>query len=730
MNRNMNANARVELYLRFTEAYQHYADDPAQREIACMRIQYPLWMLPIEEGDLLAGRGEFDQEIGFTPQALINKFGYFIDISKAETLLADPDLTPENRTAFAELTDYWKTEETVVRLRKRYPEAMRRLLPSDDWQGEAGIAFPLYRMSGTQLDFDKLLRRGLPGLRREAQELSATAGTEEKRSFYRNILAGFDLFVEVAAYYMDMALRQAGTARNERKKELREMAEALRRITIGPPSTLYEALQLSYLYCQLSGSINFGRVDEYLGDFLSEDIRAGRLDRQGAIRMIGRYWQLIEKRMRVYDSRLTIGGLGRRNPENADQFALCAIEAMREVKTVAPQITLRFHEGQDPALMEAALDAIGEGCTFPMLYNDEVNVPAVQQAFGVSRAEAENYIPFGCGEYTLYHKSVGTPSGVINLMAALLETLREGEHPTFEALTDAYKRKVETFVEQLALQEKMEYDMAGETAPFPLFSALYDDCMQKGFPIFGGGIRHLGGTLESYGGTNAADSLVAIRELIYERKELTTNELIHLLDTDFEGHEEERIRMMNLPKYGNDDDRADRLKTEIDRHVCQAAIRAGRQAGLDSYLVVFINNDANTILGRYTGASPDGRHAGTSMANGNAPSGGCDRNGVTALLNSMIKPDIRIHAGAVQNIKFSRSLFTEHRAQLKALLNGYFDNGGAQLMITVVDRGDLENALREPDKYRNLIVRVGGFSARFVELAPNVQQEILSRTLY
>lgn len=730
MNKEMDANARVELYLRFTEAYRQYADDPAQREIACMRIQYPLWMLPVEEGDWWAGRGEFDQEIGFTPQALINKFGYFIDIPKSEALLTDPSLTRQNRDAFEELIGYWKTEETVYRLRQRYPESMQRLLPSDNWQGEAGIAFPLYRMSGTQLDFDKLLRKGLPALRRETEIYLAAAGTECGKAFYRQILAGFDLFGEVAEHYERQALEQMRTARGERRSELRRMADALHRITTDRPATLYEAIQLSYLYCQLSGSINFGRMDEYLGDFLADDLRTGRLDRQSAILLIGRYWQLIEKRMRVYDSRLTIGGRGRRNPQNADFFALCAMEAMRRVKTVAPQITLRFHKDQHPALMTAALDAIGAGCTFPMLYNDEVNIPAVQQAFGVSLAEAENYIPFGCGEYTLYHKSVGTPSGVINLLAALLETLRDEEYPTFEALMDAYKRKVELHVEQLALQEKMEYDMAGETAPFLLISALYDDCMQKGLPIFNGGVRCLGGTLESYGGTNTADSLVAIRELVYEKHELTIPELLRILESNFAGYEAERIRMKNLPKYGNDDDRADCLKKEIDRHICLSAIEAGKRAGLDNYLIVFINNDANTILGRYTGASPDGRRAGTSMANGNAPSGGCDRNGITALLNSMVKPDVRIHAGAVQNIKLSQSLFAEYRSQLEALLKGYFDHGGAQLMITAVNRGDLENALREPDKYRNLTVRVGGFSARFVELAPDVQQEILSRTLY
>lgn len=151
---------------------------------------------------------------------------------------------------------------------------------------------------------------------------------------------------------------------------------------------------------------------------------------------------------------------------------------------------------------------------------------------------------------------------------------------------------------------------------------------------------------------------------------------------------------------------------------------------MHTYRIVFINNDANTILGRHTGASPDGRKAGMPMANGNGPTGGYDKNGVTALLNSLVKPAVDIHAGAVQNLKLSRELFRDQRPRLEALLTAYFRQGGAQLMITVTDRGELERALKEPQNYQNLIVRVGGFSARFVELSPDVQQEILSRTLY
>ena len=147
-------------------------------------------------------------------------------------------------------------------------------------------------------------------------------------------------------------------------------------------------------------------------------------------------------------------------------------------------------------------------------------------------------------------------------------------------------------------------------------------------------------------------------------------------------------------------------------------------------MVVVINNQANTVLGRHTGASADGREAFRFMANANNPSGGMDKNGITAMFNSLVKLDTSIHAGAVQNMKFSREMFTKMQDKLEALLNTYFEIGGSQVMINVLNKDDLAAAMKEPDKYSNLIVRVGGFSARFVELPKDVQLEVFNRTLY
>jgi pyruvate-formate lyase len=219
-------------------------------------------------------------------------------------------------------------------------------------------------------------------------------------------------------------------------------------------------------------------------------------------------------------------------------------------------------------------------------------------------------------------------------------------------------------------------------------------------------------------------------KLVYESGEVSLEKMVEILDNDFKDAELFRKKCLDIPKYGNDHPEADAMMSNVHEKACKISMKMAEKHGLDSYLVVNINNNANTTLGRFTLASADGRKSGSSMANGNTPSPGMDKNGATALLNSLVKMRTDIHAGASQNIKFSKEMLTSYMPMTKALIKTYFANGGAQLMITVVGRDDLEKALREPENYQNLLVRVGGFSARYVELERVVQLEILNRTLY
>jgi pyruvate-formate lyase len=341
----------------------------------------------------------------------------------------------------------------------------------------------------------------------------------------------------------------------------------------------------------------------------------------------------------------------------------------------------------------------------------------------------------------------GTPSGALNVLKALEVTLRDGYDPvsgkriglptgslkdfkTFDDLFTAFKKQLTYFIEVLAEQEKLEYEVTGQTAPFLLLSMLYDDCLARGKGMFDGGIRYQGGSLETYGNVNAADSLTAIKAAVFEKKLIPADRLVEALDHNFARYEREHRILLDQPKYGNDDPAADSTMVELHEFLCNTIRDQARRTNLDWYLNVIINNSQNTTLGRWVGASADGRKAGGAMANANTPSGGSDRKGITALINSIVKPSPSIHAGSVQNLRFGSDFVGEDRPKFEALLRTYFKKSGSQVMITVINRGDLKRALVEPDKYKNLIVRVGGFSARYVELCKDVQLEILSRTTY
>ena len=740
----LNNNDLVAYMKEFTDAHRQHAGDYYGRELACSRVQLKAMLCKLRDEDILVGRTCIPP-IGFGPQNF-ERYLYNCQFKELEKLKNASDITPENKALIEEIVAYWQNEDGCIVTRKAYPAKMAAVLPSDRWSDESGIGFPLYRISGSQLDHGKLVTLGLNGLETQIRDKQQTAKDPEEGQLYTAMINMLELAREaIDGYLAQVNEALSATDDSKRKEQLTLLRDNLTHIRDNRPETLYQAVQLMYLYCALAGSVNYGRMDEYLAGFYVNDKANGVTDEE-QIAILQGLWTLIDARGFIFDSRVIVGGKGRQNEAAADQIAALIMESAHRSGYVVPQLTLRFYKGQNPALYSQGLDIIGTGYPYPMLYNDDVNIPAVMNAFRIDEKEAEQYLPFGCGEYILYHKSIGTPSGVINMLQALLVTLNNGIDPstgekqglalgsdfkTYDELFAAYKKQIELYVEALAEQEKLEYDVSGKVAPFLLMSMLFDDCIERGKPLLKGGLNHLGGSLESYGNTNTGDALAALKYYVYDKKEYTLDEVRTALAANFEGYDEMRKKLLDAPKYGNDIEYVDDIKVAADNHLFACTRDAAAKAGLNSYLIVVINNHANTLMGRYTQASPDGRLANTYMANANSPVSGADRNGVTAMLNSIVKPDASLHAGSVQNMKFSKEMFSkEMRPKLEALLATYWEAGGTQAMLNVLGRDDLENALKEPEKYQNLIVRVGGFSARFVDLEPDVQQEILNRTLY
>ncbi len=738
--------------INFTDTYRKYKnDDISIREAMCIKAQFPAILTEIKDSDLFAGRVKYGA-VGFSPQ--FGGFGYFSNEFAIVDAIEKGNISPEQREKVMDLLIFWRKETTTRKIEAEFTADMNKVLCREKltefpFLYEPEIATSLYRMAGVYIDYEKLIKLGIPGLIAEAEEYRGKAAAEGGNvKLYEGMLIVLEHFVEICKFYKAQALELSNATDNSaRKAELKVMADVLENISREKPDSFREALQLAWLYSTVCGSLEFGRMDVYLGDFYARDIDSGRIKEEEALEMVVSIWKLIGDLIVDVDGRVIIGGKGRPNEENADRFALVAMEASKRINNILPQLTLRFYEGMNPEVMQKAIDVIGSGCTFPLLYNDDVNIPAVSRAFDVPAEEAQHYVPFGCGEYVLNHRSYGTPSGSINLLKALEVTLHNGTDPvtgfqsglrtgelkdfkTFGQLFEAYKKQVTYFVEILADHEELEYKVLGDSASYLYMSMLYDDCMERGKGMFSGGLRYLGGTLETYGNVNTADSLSAIKELVYDKKVLTAEKLLEVLDNNFNGYDNEHKMMLDCPKFGNDDEKADEMLVGVHDFVCNTIRDQKNRTNLHSYLAVIINNGMNTTLGRWGGASADGRRAGGAMANANTPAGGNDKKGVTAMINSITKPDHGIHAGAVHNMRFGKDMFEKNREQFEALLKTYFKKGGNQAMITVVNKADLEKAMEEPEKYKNLFVRVGGFTARFVDLPKDVQREVFSRNTY
>lgn len=735
----------------FTDAYRAWEDAPvAIREAMCLRAQFPAILDPIEPGDLFAGRIS-PAAVGFRHGTSVGEIGYYCDQELIRTELAEDGNSPEERGHLKTLLEYWEDRTTLGSVHRRMypplsPETERALVADDISPSNPYVVSYASRLAGLALDFDKLLASGIPGLAADIARHRHAVGTDD--TFYRGLQMSLQLLEDVCWHYAAQARKQAAALDDMPwRSDLIDMAEALERLPATRPATLREAIQLFWLYALLSGVDNFGRIDVYLGDFYAADLEAGRLTEDGALRLLEGLWRLIEANIRNFSGRVIVGGVGRRNPENADRFALLALTATERLLGLLPQLSVRCHRGMNPQLWARSLDLLGQGLTYPILYNDDAFVPASASAFGVSREEAEQYIVSDCGDHSLEHRSLGSPNGNINLAKALEVTLFNGYDPvsgqcmglqagglvsfaSFEELWEAYAAQVEHFVCVVAERIAPLYETMAEAAPFLFESLLIDDCLAQGRGVFGGGARYRGVLVETYGNITTANSLTAIKRLVYDEKVISPEELLQVLEMNFEGHERERLMMLNAPKYGNDNGDADAMAATVHAHMASAISAQAERIGLDFCLADMINVDGHILLGQQVGATPDGRFARAPLTNANSPSVGSDTRGPTALLNSLVKLDLSEMGGQVQYLKFSRELFNGARDRLDALLKNYFAQGGNQAMITVVARGDLEAAMREPEKYRHLTVRVGGFSARFVDLPRATQEDILARTLH
>ena len=735
---------------QYTRAYQESGGlGLAARELACLKIALPAAIAPVQEGDLFIGRRVF-RPLGVAPSYWdddtdgLDNVSYYADLGRMERVMNRPSQTPERRAAIAGLIDFWKKENVNAKVRAKFDETMRREMPSDLWNIDSGVIFGLYRLVFSQLDYDKLVRLGLPGLKKEVlARLDKGTLAEDQRDFLVSLGGLIDLLADILDMYADQL--RSMLAQGADPQWVQPMLDCLSRLKAGPPACFRDALQLVWFYSAMTGGRDFGRMDVYLGDLYALDVDGGVITKEEAIALLLSFYRLMRD-TDSRDGRIVMGGLGRRNPENADRVSLAIMEAGLRFRELKPEFSLRMYKGMNEEVVRFALRMLGDGMTYPLLFNDEASITAVEKTMHVSREEAEQYGFFGCGEYVLGHRSMGTPNDIINLAKALEVTLHQGVDPvtnrahgldlgspdsfdSFDSLLRAYQRQVEYFTEIAARHQRLVYDTVRENGAMLLMSLLMDDCVERAEPLISG-VRYLAGTYETYGNTTVSDSLTAIREVVYEKKQLTLRQLVEILDADFAGHEDLRQQLLRCPKFGNDDPVADGMARIVNTHVFETTARQAAIQGLSSYLVVMINNGANVDLGRNTLATADGRRAHAFLSNGNNPMAGMDCCGLPAMLRSIASTEMDRTAGTAQNLKLTKDLFRKHPDAVRDLIDTAFDLGILSLNISVLDRGEMEDAMIHPELHQNLFVRVGGFSARFVNLDPGTQADMLARALY
>lgn len=738
------AKKQAEYLIRFTEIYRS-EKDKYLREAKCLRLQTNHILEDMDEGDLIVGRVKHGI-VGFSPQ-YGGLYTYYFNEEIAQDIIDSYADEWGKHRLYMEAISYWKEENTLKKLNSRFTEKHADLEKYKKTGGNMGKdlhmgmgSTPTGRLALTIPDLDKLIQLGIPGLRAEIEE-NRTVDS----SFTDALLMALDTLKDSIEFYerqTEAVIRQVGN-----QEHLMILLRALRNIKTNKPETFVEGLQLYWLYAVISDLMNHGRMDVYLGDLYVKDNDAGVLDEEKAIQYLTQLYKHYHFIGKVHDTRVVIGGKGRRNEANADRLAMVIMETSRRVKDVVPQLTLRYYKGMRETLFEKALKVNGEGCSFPILYSDDTNIPAIMKVFDVSEAEAESYIPSGCGEYILEGSSIGTPNSGVNLLKGLELALHHGEDcfnhviagpdtgdvkdfECFEDLWKAFTDQIDSELAIVAWAQKECYNLMEENGAFLHLSILMKDCVKRGKPIFEGGVRYLNGTTEIMGMISAADSLTAIRKLVYDDKIMTLQELVHILDCNFDGFDKERRMMQNCPKYGNDDAYADEMVLRVFRYVSLKCMEYADIIGLNKYNMVSVNNSESAVWGAYTMASACGRKNGEAMANANGASIGGDRNGITALFNSMRKFDHTIHAGVINNVRFSKELFQNSYEKVKMVIRIFLENNGNQINLMVIGKDDLINAKKRPEEYQNLLIRIGGFSARFVELDPVVQDELIARTTY
>ncbi|MBI4319297.1 MAG: hypothetical protein HY675_12475 [Chloroflexi bacterium] len=682
-------------------------------------------------------------------------------------------ITEEERRSLLEDCDFWVGKTPRSKFRRLARAIFGEKLDDIMQTGIMSVADGKPLQSGS-VDFPKVLEKGLRGVIAEAEQARAEIRFTlpddlEKYNFLSATIIALDAAITFARRHAALA---RDLARDEadvrRKQELEEIARVCERVPEYPAQSFHEALQsfwFVYLSSFLEATCTPGRLDQWLYPFYRNDIDTGRLTEGHAGELLACLWVKFNEltAFQTPFSReasqgqlfqyVTLGGVTPDGWDATNELSSLILEVARQLRLTQPAIAISYHpDMREEFLLQAVETNRDIGGGIPAFLNGDVSAKKLV-GLGFSLEDARELYFHGCVHPYVNEKSMNIGSCMISVPKIFELALFDGVDPLtgkrigpatgdmtkaqgLDELLEAFKAQFTYWIDLAAEILNVYVLNRMESCRAPFRSALMDDCIGRGRDVFRGGLHYHQEevAVNLKGGQNVANSMVAIKNLVFDQKQLSTAELLEALRGNFAGQEDLRQRLLAQPKYGNDDDVVDGLYAEVWDFTGRVCQRAKLLPWTHPDSPVFIRRGGATnhyISGKTCGAFPDGRKAGEPMGDGNvSPVAGTDLKGPTAVINSASKLSPEATISSLFNMKFSPHLLRsdEHKRKLLALIKTYFERGGYHIQFNMINRETLLDAKAHPENYRDLVVRIGGFSAYFVELVPSVQDDIIART--
>lgn len=750
-----------------TRIYQENPDLSAARKRALsLKAALSEIEISIEPEELIVG----NRTCGVRDGVIFPESGISWVLKELDTLPTrdqDPfDLSKEDAAIIRdEIGPYWAKRSLEAGIKAEYgPEiaAMEKVVKINQKDHAQGHICP---------NTPKWLALGPFGLLQESSRYLEQESDPDKREFYENmvtVLEGACIFMERYAALASKMADDPDYAAYE--ANLREVSQICGALSKRPPETFHEALQaVWFLFVILhmesnASSFSPGRMDQYLLSYYQNDLDAGILNEEAALELLECFWLKCNEIVYLRNQNsaryfagfpigfnIAIGGQNDKGEDASNALSWLCLQAQKDLGLPQPNLSVRLHTHTPQDFLEEAVRVVARGSGMPQFFNDEAIIEPMQ-TLGISRKDAMNYAIVGCVELTSQGNALGwSDAAMFNMNKALELTLNHGicllshermapdfggldSYESYEELEAAYARTLDFFIEEMMKAEDVVEKAHQDHLPTAFLSAVIDDCMQKGLDVTKGGARYNLSGIQIIQAANLADSLAALKMLVYDEGRLSGADVLTALRNNFEGDEIlQTMLAKKAPKYGNDvawvDDIAAKWAMYMKERLSGYTNYRGGPVHTGMYTV-----SAHVPMGDNTGASADGRKAGTPLADGGlSPAYGRDLAGPTAVLKSVSRiPDLCTTNGGLLNMKFLPSFFETEKgiASFAQFLRAFTALHIPHIQFNVVRREDLLDAKAHPQNHRSLTVRVAGYTAYFTELAGKLQDEIIERTFY